>query len=167
MICEGCLNVSVPFMARRKQRPDFAVPPPERGRHDELIIMSPDPKNPGVRRVQIKKPNRLRKYRALGSITEPMAQAGEELASLWERAGLIQRTTANWDGVGGGYTDLSQIQIDARKAITKALSGDRRRYSTLLVNVCCFDEGVNDTRTLRKGLLRLAVHFGLIRRLDF
>ena len=138
----------------------FETPTPFRGQHDQLDVETIDPNNTKARRVRVLRPNRLRKYRAMGSITEPMSDAGERLASLWEAAGLLPRTTANLNATGGGYRDMSGHQLDAHKAIQKALAGDRRRYADLLVRVCVFDEGVMDTRTLRRGLLRLAIHFG-------
>lgn len=142
----------------------FELPPIERGQHDALDVVHHDPQNAGAKRVQLRYPNRLRKYVALKSITDPMAQAGETLASDWEAAGLIPRQTANLNGTGGGYKDITTHQIDARKRLNKALAGDRKKYADLLVSVCCFDRGVQNTRRLRRALLTLAYHYGLIRR---
>lgn len=147
----------------RRVAGEFTPPPVERGQHDELEVVAHDPNNPGVRRVQIKRPNRLRKYLALKSISEPMCQAGEELGNAWEAAGLVQRTTVNLMGTGGDYRDMSGMQLDAYKQVQRALAGDRKRYADLLVAVCCFDEGVMDTRRLRRALMRLAVHFGMLK----
>jgi hypothetical protein len=142
----------------------FDVPPPERAQHDTLEVKSHDPSNIGARRVQIRNPNRLRKYLALGSINDAMCQAGEALAADWDRAGLTPRCTANLLSSGGGYRNITDLQMDARLRITKALAGDRTRYADLLVSVCCMDQSLRDTRRLRRALLVLAYHYGLIRR---
>lgn len=138
-----------------------------RGQHDALDVEQIDPNDVRARRVRVLRPNRLRKYLAMKSITQPMCDAGELLATHWERAGLTPRVTARWSE----YTNsvycaggLSTVVMDHRAEVRKALSGDRARYADLLVSVACFDEGVRDTRRLRRGLLRLAMHFGLIRR---
>lgn len=143
----------------------FDVPPPERAQHDTLEVKSHDPSNIGARRVQIRHPNRLRKYLALGSINDAMCQAGEALAADWDRAGLTPRCTANLlSSGGGGYRSITDLQMDARLRITKALAGDRARYADLLVSVCCMDQSLRDTRRLRRALLVLAYHYGLMRR---
>ena len=142
----------------------FDVPPPERAQHDQLEVKSHDPTNIGARRVQIRNPNRLRKYLALGSINDAMCQAGEALASDWDRAGLTPRQTANLLSSGGGYRSITDLQMDARQRITKALAGDRARYADLLVSVCCMDQSLRDTRRLRRALIVLAYHYGLMRR---
>jgi hypothetical protein len=144
-------------------RPCFAVPPAQRAQHDELVVVNHDPTNISARRVQVRLPNRLRKYLALGSISEPMCQAGEALASDWDRAGLTPRCTANLMSSGGGYKNMADPQIDARDRVVAALAGDRRRYADLLVNVCVNDEGMRDTRRLRRALIALARHYGLMR----
>lgn len=136
----------------------------QRGQHDQLDVVHHDPQNAGAKRVQLRYPNRLRKYVALRSISEPMATAGETLANDWETAGLIPRQTANLNGTGGGYRDITDLQMDARTRVTKALAGDRAKYADLLVSVCCFDRGVQNTRRLRRALLCLAYHYGLMRR---
>lgn len=149
----------------------FDVPPPERAQHDGLTVVNHDPQVISARRVQILLPNRLRKYRAINEkrggqsgITETMMQAGEELAATWEAAGLTPRQTVNLLTSGGGYEHISDYQMDARTRLTKALAGDRKPYADLLVSVCCFDQGVANTRRLRRALLTLAYHYGLVRR---
>jgi hypothetical protein len=142
----------------------FDVPPPERAQHDQLEVKSHDPTNIGARRVQVRNPNRLRKYLALGSITDVMCQAGEALGADWDRAGLTPRQTANLLSSGGGYRSITDLQMDARQRITKALAGDRARYADLLVSVCCMDQSLRNTRRLRRALILLAFHYGLMRR---
>ncbi len=144
--------------------PLFDVPPPERAQHDQLEVKAHDPANIGARRVQVRNPNRLRKYLALGSISDAMCHAGEALASDWDRAGLTPRQTANLLSSGGGYRSITDLQMDARVRITKALAGDRARYADLLVSVCCMDQSLRDTRRLRRALIVLAYHYGLMRR---
>lgn len=142
-----------------------------RGQHDELDVEQIDPNDVRARRVRVLRPNRLRKYLALRSISQPMCDAGELLATHWERAGLTPRVTANYSiGYAAVHTSvnlsggLSTEAVDHRAEVRKALSGDRARYADLLVSVCCFDEGLRDTRRLRRALTRLAVHFGFLRR---
>jgi len=138
-----------------------------RGQHDALDVEQIDPNNTRARRVRVLRPNRLRKYLAMKSISQPMCDAGELLATHWERAGLTPRVTARWSeysAVAYQSGGLSTVVMDHRDEVRQALSGDRARYADLLVSVCCFDEGVRDTRRLRRGLLRLAQHFGLVRR---
>lgn len=149
-------------MRRRKiTMPDFAVPPPERAQHDALEVKLFDPNNRGARRVQIRTPNRLAKYRALESITEEQFQAGEELAATWSRAGLMQRVVANLFSAGGGRSDMTIVQLGARQALARALDGDRARYADMLISTCCYDEPA-PTRRLRVALSLLAAHYGLL-----
>lgn len=142
----------------------FEVPPAERAQHDTLEVRNHDPANAGAKRVQIRHPNRLRKYLALGSINDAMCNAGEALAADWDRAGLTPRCTANLLSSGGGYRSITDLQMDARKRVTKALAGDRGRYADILVSVCCMDQSLRDTRRLRRALMVLAYHYGLMRR---
>lgn len=162
-------------MIAKKRRPKaavmFATPPVERGQHDQLVVVNHDPQVMSAKRVQVLLPNRLRKYRAINQakggeagITEVMMQAGEELAATWEAAGLTPRQTVNLLTSGGGYRDISEYQIEARKRLVKALAGDRKPYADLLVSVCCFDQGVPNTRRLRRALQMLAYHYGMIHR---
>ncbi len=149
-------------MKRRRKitLPGFALPPAERAQHDELEVKHFDPNNAGARRIQVRTPNRLAKYRRIESISEQQFQAGEALAGTWARAGLVQRVVVNLLGAGGGRADISDLQMDARTALTRALSGDRAPYADLLVSCCCYDEPV-PTNRLRTALTRLARHYGL------
>jgi hypothetical protein len=149
-------------MARkRKQAPltDFAVPPSERAQHDALEVKNHDPQNRGARRVQVKLPNRLRKYRALGSITEDQLLAGEELATDWETAGKLPKQTVNLLSTGGGHRDMTQRQVDAHDRLVKALDGPRKRFADLLVSVCCFDQPAPSVPKLSGALELLARHY--------
>lgn len=154
----------MPKLKRPSMPALFEVPPAERAQHDDLEVKNHDPNNVGARRVQIRHPNRLRKYLALGSISDAMCNAGETLAADWDRAGLTPRQTVNLLTSGGGYRNITDLQMDARQRITKALAGDRARYADLLVSVCCLDQSLRDTRRLRRALILLAYHYGLIKR---
>lgn len=147
---------------RKVEAATFATPPPERGQHDDLEVKAFDPANRGARRVQIRTPNRLAKYRRLESISEEQFQAGEELAATWARAGLLQRVTVNLLSTGGGRRDITDVQVGARQALIRALDGDRAPFADMLVSCCVFDESVPTPR-LRRGLTLLALHYGLIR----
>ena len=153
-------------MAKRRNRitlPYIALPPPERGQHDELEVKNHDVQNPGLKRVQVKLPNRLRKYRALGSITEDQAMAGETLAYDWEVAGKLPKQTVNLLSTGGGHRDMSRRQIDAHKRVVGALGGSRVRWADMLVSVCCFDQPAASTEKLGVALEALARYYGIKR----
>lgn len=140
-----------------------------RGQHDELDVEQIDPNNLRARRVRVLRPNRLRKYLSTRSITQAMCDAGELLAAQWERAGIRESVTTRYGASGGAsskltlpHRDVTADGIDAHKALQRALAGDRRRYADLLVSVCCYDEGLRDTRRLRRALLALAKHYGFL-----
>lgn len=140
-----------------------------RGQHDVLDVEQIDPNNVRARRVRVLRPNRLRKYLSTRSISQAMCDAGELLATQWERAGIRESVTTRYGASGGASSkltlplrDVSAEGIDAHKAVQKALAGDRRRYADLLVSVCCYDEGLRDTRRLRRALLLLAKHYGFL-----
>lgn len=161
----------MPPKKRPRTATTFALPPIERGQHDQLVVVNHDPQVISAKRVQVLLPNRLRKYRAINQarggdagITEVMMQAGEELAATWEAAGLTPRQTSNLLSSGGGYRDINAFQVDARKRLKVALAGDRKPYADLLVSVCCFDQSVSNTRRLRRALMMLAYHYGMVRR---
>lgn len=141
-----------------------------RGQHDALDVEQIDPNNTRARRVRVLRPNRLRKYLAMKSISQPMCDAGEILGTQWERAGIRERITVRYGssgGVGVGaqmVRDMGAECMDAYADVQRALGGDRAPYADLLVSVCCYDEGVANTRRLRRALLALAVHYGLLRR---
>lgn len=153
-------------MMRKKPRvslPQFALPPAERAQHDQLEVKHHDPTNPGARRVQVRTPNRLAKYRAIGSIDEIQFQAGEAFAADWARAGLMQRVTANLLSTGGGRQDMTVAQLTARQAVVRALGGERAAFADLIISCCVFDESVSTAR-LRRALNLLGAHYGLARR---
>lgn len=136
-----------------------------RGQHDELEVEQIDPNDIRARRVRVLRPNRLRKYLGMKSITAQQCEAGELLALHWDGAGLVERVTGRYDGmrVTSVGSPSSSNSMDHRKAVRQALSGDRGPFADLLVSVCCYDHGVRDTRRLRRALTLLAVHFGIIR----
>lgn len=141
-----------------------------RGQHDELDVEQINPNDVRARRVRVLRPNRLRKYLGMKSITQVMCDAGEILGTQWERAGVRGRVTTNYGAASAGgaagqvVRDSSGEGMDAYADVQRALGGDRAPYADLLVSVCCYDEGVANTRRLRRALLALAVHYGLIRR---
>ena len=145
---------------RKVTLPGFATPPPERGQHDDLEVKAFDPLNLAARRIQVRSPDRLAKYLRMGSIDQRLFEAGTILALTWAKAGLTQRTTVNLMATGGGRRDLTDYQVDARRDITRALSGARAPHADILLRVCCFDEPA-DVRRLRKALDLLAIFYGV------
>jgi hypothetical protein len=156
---------------RKRQPKTYETINQYRGQHDEMDVERIDPNDIRAKRVRVLRPNRLRKYLGMKSITLVQCEAGELLAAQWERAGLRERVTSRY-ATGGAcgnqiphsVRDLTAGAVDAHRAVQAALRGDRAPYADLLVSVCCHDEGVRNTRRLSRALTALAVHFGLVRR---
>lgn len=107
------------------------------------------------------------------------AEAAMRLARDAERGGLRARVTQSWDGVrtgdGGrrGPTDIADAALDARERVNKALAAVGPEFSGLLLDVCCFDKGLETIEAERRwpvrsgklmvktGLAILARHYGL------
>ena len=154
---------------RPKRTPEaFETVNTYRATHDEFEVERLDPNNLRAKRVRVRTPDRLAKYLRLRSITPDQHQAGDLLRALWDRAfgsrGFAKASTASLERVDGrkgveGY----QGGGDALRLRTALLEPSVAPYANLLISVCVFDEGVNCTRRLRKGLTALAVHFGIVR----
>lgn len=142
----------------------FATPPPERGQHDELEVISLDPRDRSARRVQVKAPDRLAKYLALRSIELVQHDAGRWLRDDWVLARKSPSCTVNLLSSGGGRRDLTGTQVDADRRVRRALGGRRQRWAKMLVAVCCFDEAAGSTQQLRVALSWLAFHYQLVTR---
>lgn len=106
------------------------------------------------------------------------AEAAARLARDAERGGLRAKVTQNWDGArtGGGRrgpTDVADAALDARQRVNAALSAVGPEFSGLLLDVCCFDRGLETVEAergwpVRSGKLMvktalaiLARHYGL------
>lgn len=105
-------------------------------------------------------------------------QAGERLARDFERGGLQPSITQSWNaarigGERGGVGDLSDMAIDARQRVAKAMTAVGPELSGLLLDACCFAKGLETIETerrwparsakllLKTGLAILARHYGL------
>ena len=87
-----------------------------------------------------------------GLLTRRQFDAGERLRADWERAQLSPRTTMSWDAApmaGGrsgsaGASDLSAIQIDAKRRFHAAVDAAGPGLADILWRVVCAGEGMRD-----------------------
>jgi hypothetical protein len=92
---------------------------------------------------------------ARGKVTRRQFDAGEQLRSDWERAGLSQRVTMQWDAApvgkqrGGSVAglDLVAAQIDARKRFEGAVEAAGPGLSDILWRVVCSGEGMREAES--------------------
>lgn len=88
-------------------------------------------------------------------ITRRQLDAGEQLRSDWERAGLSPGVTMKWDAApigrqrGGSSAglDLSAAQIDARRRFEQAIEAAGPGLSDILWRVVCAGEGMRDAES--------------------
>jgi hypothetical protein len=128
---------------------------------------------------------RRRRGKAGGSLlTAPQFEAGERLAADFRHAQLMPRTTANWSAATPGVrtrrsapgagVEMSEAAVAARQRVCRALDTVGPELSGILIDVCCFDiglEAAGQAGGWRRGtarvvldlaLTRLARHYGLI-----
>ena len=92
---------------------------------------------------------------ARGMVSRRQFDAGEQLRSDWERAGLSQRVTMQWDAspVGrqrGGSSsgpDVLAFHIDARRRFEGAVECAGPGLSDILWRIVCSGEGMRDAET--------------------
>jgi hypothetical protein len=92
---------------------------------------------------------------ARGMVSRRQFDAGEQLRSDWERAGLSSKVTMRWDAapIGGhrsgssGPADLLDAQIDARKRFDGAVAAVGSGLSDILWRVVCSGEGMREAET--------------------
>lgn len=113
-------------------------------------------------------------------IGEPEFAAGERLRTDFTRAQLMPRVTANWTSAvasgrrsGGVDAELSEVALDARRRVEKALDAVGPELAGVLTDACCFLKGLEEVERERrwpprsaKVVLRLALdalarHYGL------
>src|SRR5262245_33080031 len=129
----------------------------------------------------------LRRRRDKGGgalLSEPQFQAGERLAADFRHAQLMPRITANWSAAApsvrarrsapGAGVEMSDAAVAARQRFYRALDAVGPELSGILIDVCCFDiglEAAGQAAGWRRGtaravldlaLTRLARHYGLI-----
>ncbi len=106
--------------------------------------------------------------------------AAERLRMDFTKGQFMQRVTSSWDptsssqssGGSGGMTDLSDLAIDARKRVERALQIVGPELAGVLTDVCCFLKGLQAVEKernwpprsaklmLRVALDLLARHYG-------
>ncbi len=114
-------------------------------------------------------------------ITAAQFDAGERLREDFTAAQLMRRTTMDWqqwniDTSGGGDKQtLSDFALEARVRLSAALEAAGPGMAELLIDVCCYLEGLEQTERMRSwprgcgrvvlalGLERLARHYGFSR----
>jgi len=92
---------------------------------------------------------------ARGLVTRRQFDAGEQLRSDWERAGLAPQVTMRWDcapigsrtGSGGAQSSLAVSQIDARRRFEGAVAAAGPGLSDILWRIVCSGEGMRDAET--------------------
>ncbi|WP_210272813.1 DUF6456 domain-containing protein [Chthonobacter rhizosphaerae] len=110
--------------------------------------------------------------------------AGERFRTDYTVAGLMARTTMNWDALGGpaerragggagGGLLVTEAAMAARDRVNRALSAVGPELGSVLVDVCCHLKGLGDVErdqgwplrsgkvVLRMALAALARHYGL------
>jgi hypothetical protein len=105
--------------------------------------------------------------------------AGERLRADFERTGLHQRVTMDWDRLGSGASSggrggsLSDAMVAARQRIDLALAAVGADMAGVLVDICCYLKGLDLVErergwpprsaklVLSMALARLAAHYGL------
>ncbi len=109
-------------------------------------------------------------------------EAGERLRADFTRGQLMPRVTANWSAVGGGrragggMADITDAAMSARIRVERAIAAVGPELGGILVDFCCFLQGLEDIErrrgwpvrsakvVLRLGLGALARHYGLSER---
>jgi hypothetical protein len=92
---------------------------------------------------------------ARGKVSRRQFDAGEQLRSDWERAGLSQRLTMTWDSTpvarnrdgSPGPAALMDAQIDARCRFDGAVEAAGPGLSDILWRVVCSGEGMREAET--------------------
>jgi hypothetical protein len=117
-------------------------------------------------------------------INEAQFKAGERLAGDFWHAQLMPRTTANWSAAvpsqrqrrpaPGAGVEMSDAAVAARQRFSRALEAVGTELAGILVDVCCYDMGLEAAGkaagwperaasvVLDLALTRLARHYGLI-----
>jgi hypothetical protein len=117
-------------------------------------------------------------------LTEAQVRAGERLAADFRLAQLMPRTTANWSAAApsararrsapGVGIEMSDAAVAARQRFYRALDAVGPELSGILLDVCCFEIGLEAAGraarwpqraakvVLDLALTRLARHYGLI-----
>ena len=116
------------------------------------------------------------------TLTKEELDAAYRLRDDYERAHMTSRLTMDWTQAGyegekgqrraGGHEVLPNSALDARKRVSKALNYVGPILSDMLVEICCYQSGLQESEErlgvparsakllLKSGLARLSVHYG-------
>ena len=111
-------------------------------------------------------------------LTAGEAEAGERLRADFTLARMAPRMTVDWDrpfgsGSGNGSENMAMSALAARDRVAAALKAVGPGLGDVLVSVCCFLHGLEDSErrlrwprrsaklVLKFALQRLAAHYGL------
>ncbi|UYN99672.1 MAG: hypothetical protein KIT02_00010 [Devosia sp.] len=100
---------------------------------------------------------------ASGFLAPHQVEAGRQLAQLFESAMIRQRVTMSYDptriggrAAGSGQTGVSDMASAARKRLAQDAVRLPRDCWDLLVEVCCYDKGLQQIETERRWPRRSA-----------
>lgn len=147
---------------------------------DQLQTASVNANESPLARLFVRKTRNGRSY-----LTNTQFAAGERLRRDFEQARLVRRTTMRWENsVAGnsgsfrGADDLSDMALDARQRVERALRQLEQSLRGVVVDICCFLKGLEQVETerqwpprsaklmLRTALSILAAHYGYEARAD-
>jgi hypothetical protein len=111
-------------------------------------------------------------------LTQAEFDAGERLRADFTLARMSPRMTVDWDrpfgsGGGNGAENMSLAALGARQRVMRALASAGPGLSDVLLSVCCFLNGLEDSEkrlqwprrsaklVLKFALQRLAAHYGI------
>lgn len=114
-------------------------------------------------------------------ITAEQFTAGERLATDFLLAAMSARTTVSWSTVaastrrgGTQAVEMSDAILAAKQRVSRALSAVGPELSGILIDVCCYEQGLEYCEraggwparsaklVLQMALTRLARHYGLL-----
>ena len=117
-------------------------------------------------------------------ISSIQCDAGERLAADFMRGQMMPRVTASWSAPAqnartrrtapGAGVEMADNVAAARQRVAKALDAVGAEFAGVLLDICCFESGLEETEgrhqlpqrsakvVLQMGLTRLARHYGLL-----
>lgn len=168
---------------RALAKPLAAEPSHSRAGSPVLAAGAPGPRRVRPRPVESPLAWLRRRKNAQGEplLAEPLYEAGLRLASDYAKAQMQPRVTASWSPTASCHRagqpaqdDVSDFALAARTRLHKALEAAGPDMTSLLVDVCCHEIGMETAEKQRKwpprsgkvvldmGLTALARHYGLL-----
>lgn len=129
---------------------------------------------------------RATRSRRIAILLGHQAEAAQRLEADFLAAQMVPRTTSNWDRLGSGVVDagsrhpsglgveVSHRTASAQDRVRRALTDAGPEFAGLLLDLCCFDEGIEIVERKRGwpqrtakvvlglALDRLARHYGIV-----